>query len=178
MSNSEEWRLRRAALDDVDGVHALASLPAVNRWLFDGAAPARATIAERVASGMASFEVSGVGLWVLVDDARSVGGCVQLSPEAGARSAELSYLLAPSLWGRGLATRMAWTAMAQAFCQPGIDTVFAGVDRPNTASLMVLRRLGMRYRRAVRYPLGPGDEYERGRGDPLPEPCPEPLPLL
>jgi RimJ/RimL family protein N-acetyltransferase len=36
---------------------------------------------------------------------------------------------------------------------------------PNTASLAVMRRLGMRFHRSVKYPLGPGTEYILHRDD-------------
>ena len=34
----DNWRLRLATLDDIDGLHSLASIPLVYRYLFDGAA--------------------------------------------------------------------------------------------------------------------------------------------
>jgi hypothetical protein len=48
----DRWRLRGAGPDDVDGLHALACLPPVYRYLFDGVAPARAFIAQRVAQSI------------------------------------------------------------------------------------------------------------------------------
>ena len=100
------------------------------------------------------------------------GGCVQIEPNQLSRSAELLYLLDPAYWGQGLATRMAWTAITQAFRTPHIDCVFAGADCPNEASIAVMRRLGMTFRRGVRYPLGPGVEYAIYRDDPRPSNAP------
>lgn len=53
-----------------------------------------------------------------------------------------------------------------------IDSVIAGADLPNTASLTVMRRLGMHFYKNVRYPLGAGVEYVIRRDDigPLPKP--------
>jgi hypothetical protein len=45
-------------------------------------------------------------------------------------------------------------------------------DRANGASLAVMRRLGMRFYRDVRYPLGKGFQYTLARGDPGPKPQP------
>ena len=89
---------------------------------------------------------------------------------------ELDYLLHPDVWGRGLATRMGWTVLERAFGDRELESVVAGTDAPNRASVAVLRRLGMRFGRGVRYPLGPGVEYVRRRGDPPPDPRPEPIP--
>jgi hypothetical protein len=60
---------------------------------------------------------------------------------------------------------------------PAISTVFAGADGPNRASQSVMRRLAMRFRRAVEYPLGPGVEYVLQRDDPRPAPA-LPMPMV
>jgi [ribosomal protein S5]-alanine N-acetyltransferase len=172
----ESWRLRPVALGDIDGLHALASQPSVYRYLFDGAAPDRATIANGVAKAMADAARTGLGLWVLEDPRVRYAGGVLLRPDLAARSAELTYFLKPALWGRGLATRIAWTAIGKAFQAP-IDVVQAGADAANTASLNVMRRLGMRFVRDVSYPLGPGALYALARGDPGPEVPPAALPV-
>jgi RimJ/RimL family protein N-acetyltransferase len=67
---------------------------------------------------------------------------------------------------------MAWTAITLAFFSLQIDSVTAGTDLPNTASLAVMRRLGMRFHKDVQYPLGAGVEYVIHQDDvgPLPKP--------
>jgi|SRR5580693_1701783 RimJ/RimL family protein N-acetyltransferase len=79
--------------------------------------------------------------------------------------------------GQGLALRMAWTVITHAFLSSQIDSVIAGTDLPNTASLAVMRRLGMRFHKDVHYPLGAGVEYVLLRDDvgPLPKPALIPL---
>src|SRR5258707_14699806 len=78
----------------------------------------------------------------------------------------------PRYWGQGLALRMAWTAITHAFLSSQIDSVIAGTNLPNTASLAVMRRLGMRFHKDVRYPLGAGVECVIHQDDvgPLPKP--------
>jgi hypothetical protein len=53
-----------------------------------------------------------------------------------------------------------------------IDSVIAWTDLPNTASLAVMRRLGMRFHKNVQYPLGAGVEYVLHRDDAAPLPAP------
>jgi RimJ/RimL family protein N-acetyltransferase len=67
---------------------------------------------------------------------------------------------------------MAWTAINRAFLSLQIDSVIAGTDLPNTPSIAVMRRLGMRFHKDVQYPLGAGVEYVLHRDDkgPLPKP--------
>ena len=166
------WRLRRAAENDLDGLHAVACQPLVYRYLFDGAPPDKELLLGKIQKGMVDDDRVGVGLHIL--EARDVrfGGCVQLEPDQPSRSAELSYLLDPAYWGQGLATRMAWTAIILAFRTPHFDCVFAGADCPNQASIAVMHRLGMSYRGEVQYPLGPGVEYVIYRDDPTPSNVP------
>jgi RimJ/RimL family protein N-acetyltransferase len=72
---------------------------------------------------------------------------------------------------------MAWRAITYAFSSLQIDSVIAGTDLPNTASLAVMRRLGMRFHKDVQYPLGAGVEYVLHRDDlgTLPKPVLIPL---
>jgi RimJ/RimL family protein N-acetyltransferase len=71
---------------------------------------------------------------------------------------------------------MAWTAITYAFLSSQIDSVIAGTDLPNTASLAVMRRLGMRFHKYVHYPLGAGVEYVIKRDDIGPRPKPDLIP--
>jgi len=169
--DADRWRLRLASLGDVDGVHDLATEPLVYRYLFDATPPTRDSIGQGIARARRDAVQTGLGLWILTCPAVPYGGCVQLRPDREAKSAELIYLLHPAQWGRGLATRMAWTAISKAFAQE-IDLIVAGTDCPNTASLAVMQRLGMRRHRDVRYPLGHGVEFVLTRADPGPRPPP------
>jgi [ribosomal protein S5]-alanine N-acetyltransferase len=166
------WRLRAASLNDIGGLHALAAIPLVYRYLFDGVPPDKEFIARAVAQSVANAGERGLGMWFLEDVSTRYAGCVELRPYPSPRSAELIYLLDPRYWGQGLALRMAWTAITYAFLSLQIDSVIAGTDLPNTASLAVMRRLGMRFHKDVRFPLGAGVEYVLHRDDlgPLPKP--------
>jgi ribosomal-protein-alanine N-acetyltransferase len=171
IQTQDSWRMRRAALDDVDGLHALAANPLVYRYLFDGVPPDKEFIARRAAESVTNAGATGLSTWFLENDSSRYAGCVELRSHSSLRSAEITYLLDPRFWGRGLALRMAWTAITHAFSSSQIDTIIAGGDLPNAASLAVMRRLGMRFHKDVHYPLGAGAEYvlRRGDGGPLPK---------
>jgi [ribosomal protein S5]-alanine N-acetyltransferase len=168
----DSWRLRPADLNDIDGLHALEASPLVYRYLFDGVPPNKEFIARAVAQSVTNSGETGLGMWFLEDVSTRYAGCVELRPYPFPRSAELIYLLDPRYWGQGLALRMAWTAITHAFLSSQIEFVIAGADLPNTASLAVMRRLGMRFHKDVQYPLGAGVEYVIHRDDvgPLPKP--------
>jgi ribosomal-protein-alanine N-acetyltransferase len=173
----DRWCLRPADLNDIDGYHALAANPLVYQYLFDGVQPDKEYITRLVAQSVTNARETGLGMWFLENASTRYAGCVELRPYPSFRSAELIYLLDPSYWGQGLALRMAWTATTYAFLSLQIDSVIAGTDLPNTVSLAVMRRLGMRFHKGVRYPLGAGVEYVLHRDDlgSLPKPVLIPL---
>jgi RimJ/RimL family protein N-acetyltransferase len=136
--------------------------------LFDGIAPNRAAIAEIIANSLKDAEQPGLGIWLLHRSGIDCAGCALLRPQPSTGLVELVYLLHPAHWRQGLATRMAWTTMSVAF--QTIPVIVAGADGANTASIGVMRRLGMRFNRKVQYPLGTGVEYFRRHDDPAPDP--------
>jgi ribosomal-protein-alanine N-acetyltransferase len=178
MAHRPTWYLRRTAAADAERLYALLCLPEVYRYLTDGAAPSRARVEQWIARTQPEVVVDGMGLWLLEDQERHLAGGVSLEQYRQPRSAELIYLLHPQFWGQGLATRMSWTVMQQAFAAGHVEQIVAGADLPNTASVAVMRRLGMQWRRAVQYPLGPGVEYVARHDDPAPKWVPMTIPFI
>jgi hypothetical protein len=88
-------RLRSAGPDGVDSLYALACRPPVFRYLFDGAAPARAFMGLRIAQSVGRPAVSGLGMCILEVQAGAYAGRVELRPYAAPGSAELTCLF----WG-------------------------------------------------------------------------------
>lgn len=166
--------LRRGVPADIGALHALACEPAVYRYLADNRPPERAVV-EPWLDVPPEDRAAGLGTWLLLGPEGALDGAVLLLRDAAPRTAELVYLLHPRAWGRGLATRMAWTVMARAFERGQVDAVIAGADVPNVASIAVMQRLGMRFLREVAYPLGAGVQYRRATDDPPPTPVPAAL---
>ncbi len=167
--------LRPVRAGDLQRLHELMSMPEVYRYLADDEVPPVSVIKEWIDGSLADFAASDLGLWLLEDGGPRPLGCVLLQVDGASRRAELTYALDPRGWGRGLATRMAWFAIERALEGDHVDEIWAGADEPNTASIAVMRRLGMRFLRSVEYPKHPGVEYGFRSGDPAPEPRPEPL---
>ena len=168
LAPTPNWILRPVADEDTDRLYALMCIPEVYRYLADGVVPPRAVLEYWVARNHTDFAAHNIGLWVLEDDHAVLAGCVRLESQVGARSAELTYVLHPQCWGLGLATRMSWTVIQHALQSGDVDQIVAGADQPNTASIAVMRRLGMTFLRFVQYPAGPGVEYVFRRDDPPP----------
>lgn len=172
-----DYRLRRMRSDDVVAFQALLAVPEVKHFLTDGETRSLDDVRRFLARSDADFAAADVGAWLLEDEARALKGCVWLQLDTTGRAAELSYLLAPDSWGRGIATRMAATAIREAFRSGRIERVFAGADLPNSRSFAVMHRLGMRYARDVVYTVHPGKEYEIGPAEAAAAQWPDPLPI-
>lgn len=176
MACEQDWHLRRVGDSDTNVLYDMMCIPEVYRYLADNAVPPRSVLEHWIARSHQDFTDSGIGLWVLETGEGQLAGCVRLEANPANRSAELTYMLHPQFWGMGLATRMSWSVMQLAFSCSTIDHIIAGTDEPNTASLAVMKRLGMTFLRNVQYPAGPGVEYLFRRTDPAPSPLPEVIP--
>lgn len=158
VSDSAKY-LRVVDPEDEAEVHRLFCVPAVYEYLADGVEPPPSVASSWIAAAPADLDQYGGGLWVLVcRREQRILGLVRLAADSNGEL-ELTYILHPSAWGKGYATRMAHTAMNHAFESGLTSMIWAGADVPNTASIAVMKRLGMRFRREVEYPAGAGVEY-------------------
>lgn len=142
-------------------MHTLFCMPEVYEYLADGESPPPQVALEWIESGLRDLASARGGLWMLRPEssADELVGLVRLE-DCGSAQAELTYLLHPSIWGSGFATRIAHTAMLECFKEGKTDSIWAGADEPNKGSIAVMQRLGMTFKRRVVYPSGPGVEYE------------------
>ncbi|MBY4833409.1 GNAT family N-acetyltransferase [Burkholderia dolosa] len=153
--------LRQLERADVDAWYAYLSNPDVVRhtsWnlgsrddllpLFDGIESAHPDSIRRLA---------------IVDDASAalIGTIGFHTVSAANRSAEIAYDVAPSHWGRGIASATCAAVVAWAFAEWGLVRVQGVVLTANAGSARVLQKCGFRYEgllRAYRMVRGtPGD---------------------
>jgi len=140
--------LQPLRLDDLDSIHALWTNPGVRRFLFDDQIISREQAADEINDSIARFEAHGCGLW---------GARLRQQPEligfCGYRffheppQLQLLYGFHPVNWSKGFATEAARAMIRFGFEQAGLDFVIASADAPNSASLAVMERAGMRFDR-------------------------------
>lgn len=163
--NRKAKYLRGIGSGDEAEVHRLLCIPEVYEYLADGAEPPPSVTADWISSAASASLEFGGGIWALTfAHDRGIFGVVRLAGD-GKDELELTYLLHPDLWGLGYATRMAHTVMNHAFGIGRVSAIWAGADVPNAASIAVMERLGMRFRRKVEYPVGEGVEYAMEASD-------------
>ncbi|TES75359.1 N-acetyltransferase [Burkholderia cepacia] len=153
--------LRQLERADLDAWYAYLSMPDVFRhtsWNLrspDHLLPLFDTIE--------STDPDSIRRLVVIDDASgALAGTIGLHTVSTAnRSAEIAYDLAPSHWGRGVASALCAAVTAWAFADGGFMRVQGVVLTSNAGSARVLQKCGYRYEgllRAYRMVRGtPGD---------------------
>jgi RimJ/RimL family protein N-acetyltransferase len=150
------------------------ALPDVRRFLFDGAALSAAEVSETIEESARDFAAGGYGIWLIREHGRAdvagpelasrelagpeLAGTVGLRP-LDDTGLEIFYSLAPGSWGRGYATEAARAVLGHALGTLGLPEVLAEVDEGNTASVAVVKRLGMVPYAVVPGELGPMTRY-------------------
>ena len=171
---TERLILRPVTADDHALLLAHWGTPGVRRFLFDGAMLSAAEITEAIEDSTRDFGRAGYGLWLVYenDSPDPVGtdligtdliGTVGLRP-LEALGLEIFYSLAPGSWGRGYATEAARAVLDHALGPLGLPEVLAEVDEGNTASIAVIKRLGMTAFGVAPGELGPMIRYRKTAG--------------
>jgi RimJ/RimL family protein N-acetyltransferase len=164
--STERLVLRPVTADDHAALLAHWTQPDVRRFLFDGAAPSAAEVAETIGESTGDFAARGFGVWLIELDtagrldstAAGLVGTAGLRPLGGS-GLEIFYSLAPGAWGHGYATEAARAVVEYGLGPLGLPEVLAEVDEGNAASVAVVKRLAMTPYAVVPGLLGPMTRY-------------------
>jgi RimJ/RimL family protein N-acetyltransferase len=110
----------------------------------------------------------GFCLWKLLprEGGGLVGFCgLQPLPETEPEQIEIGWWLARAFWGRGLATEAARMALRDGFERVGLRRIVAIAQPANTASIGIMRKLGMRFERLAESRGAEVALYARSAGD-------------
>jgi ribosomal-protein-alanine N-acetyltransferase len=147
---TDRLRLRPWTTADRTTLHRMWTDPDVRRFLWDDQIIGRQRADSTVALGLDAAREPGLGFWIIEPREREAAiGFVGLwrRGEPGMDDPELLYGLLPAWWGRGFATEAAARVLQYAREVGGFARVIAATDPPNTASIRVMERIGMRYQR-------------------------------
>jgi len=166
---TERLALRPVTAADHLALLAHWTLPDVRRFLFDGEALSAAEVSQTIEESVSDLAAGGYGVWLIREHDRAVPagtdlvgtdlvGTVGLRP-LDDDGLEIFYSLAPGSWGRGYATEAARAVVGHALGTLGLAEVLAEIDEGNTASVAVVKRLGMVPFAVVPGELGPMTRY-------------------
>jgi [ribosomal protein S5]-alanine N-acetyltransferase len=143
---TERLLLRPLSADEADSLHRISNETNVRLCLWDDEPISEATIKSLIAQSDRMFPKEKIGLFGVRmrgrEDLLGFCGFVRL---VGMEESELWYELTQKVWGRGIATEVAWACVRYAFEEVGMERVIAGADAPNSTSLRVIEKLGMKY---------------------------------
>ena len=88
---------------------------------------------------------------VLLTAEPAVAGSLQATVDLNERQASVAYLLAPKLWGQGIAREALVPLLAWLRSRDDVSEVIAVIDSRNVRSLHLVRRLGFELVRTVRH---------------------------
>jgi RimJ/RimL family protein N-acetyltransferase len=121
------------------------------RYIGDGTPWSEERSRQFVERQIALFDERGFCLWKLVprlhNEARGPIGFCGLQPLRETEEIEIGWWLARAWWGRGLATEAARAALRDGFERVGFERIVAIAQPANTASIGIMRKLGMRFER-------------------------------
>jgi [ribosomal protein S5]-alanine N-acetyltransferase len=131
--------------DDLPALHAHWTEPAVRRFLWDGQVVSRDQVEAAIETSQELFREYGAGLWaVRLEGTEDLIGCGGFWYFHDPPELELLLSLSSACWHRGLAQETARALLAYVFDGLGWPVVQASADAPNTASLRLMHRLGMK----------------------------------
>jgi [ribosomal protein S5]-alanine N-acetyltransferase len=146
----ETDRLRFATWrkEDWKEFQKIATDPMVVRYLGTGEPWPDERVQEFVSRQCENWERHRICLWKLLpkDSETLIGICgLQHLPEGP--GVEIGWWLAPSHWGKGLATEAARQALAYGFEVSNLERIVAIAQAANRDSLRVMEKIGMRFER-------------------------------
>ncbi len=139
-------QLRPSTTTDIDALHRLWTDAGVRKYLWDDEIITREVTAEVVASSLADFAEHGFGHWVITwKDQTELIGWGGLRHFGEPPEVEVLYGFFPGFWGQGLAVEATRAMLHYGFTELGLERIYAGTDPPNTPSVRVMEKAGMRF---------------------------------
>jgi ribosomal-protein-alanine N-acetyltransferase len=147
--------LRPLCETDLDDLCAMYADPEVMRYLGDGLPRTREQTSERLQRALAHWQKYGFGIWAVCDkrDGRCLGRCGYGNLHDHPFM-ELAYSLHRFAWGQGYCTEAARVAVRHAFETTKLPRLIAVARRQNSASISVMRKLGMMFEKTITFEGG------------------------
>lgn len=157
MVETQRLRLRTWRDEDLDLLLEMQGDPQTMRYMADGHCPDRGECAEAIEQIESHRCEHGFGIWAA--EMRATGelvGWVGLTtpgwlPEV-MPAVEVGYLFGRAHWGQGLATEAAHRSLRFGFEELGFTSIIGIHQKANTASGVVMEKLGMRKVMETRHP--------------------------
>ncbi|MCA1992155.1 MAG: GNAT family N-acetyltransferase [Coleofasciculus sp. S288] len=145
-------QLRQFTFDDVDDLYCIYSHPDLIKYLSNDKPFQKEHTRAAINSLVKNWQQYRFGIWAVVykKHEKLIGHCGLRFLE-NTREIQLSYLLLPSYWGKGLGTEAASSVLSYAFEVVCLDRIVAIAKPENMASRRVMEKVGMKYQEDAYY---------------------------
>lgn len=143
VANTARLELRQFHHTDAQGLYSMNSDPEVMRFTGDPPFPSVSS-ARQFLAAYDHYQQHGFGRWSVYrkTDAAYLGFCgLRFCTETG--EVDVGYRLLKQEWGKGYATEAAEASLKLGFEAFGLHQIIGRAQVANTASVMVLKKLGM-----------------------------------
>jgi [ribosomal protein S5]-alanine N-acetyltransferase len=155
---TQRLALREMTPSDAPFIVELLTDPAFLANIGDRGVRDLDTAAAYIARWRDTYARDGFGLWVVeLRDSREPIGMCGLVKRDTLPGPDIGYALLPRYWSRGYAVEACTAVRDYAVQRLGLDELLAIVSPGNAASVKVLERIGLQFRRNVQ--LGGDSEY-------------------
>jgi [ribosomal protein S5]-alanine N-acetyltransferase len=141
--------LREFQREDYRELASILAKTNVMRFSLNGCLTVSQT-QEKIAGFIDSYSRYGFGKWavILKEDKQLIGYCgIAVEEIDEKKETELGYRLNDKYWGKGLATEAAKATLQYGFKELKLPYILAIVESANKASIRVLKKLGMAYKK-------------------------------
>ncbi|WP_323702976.1 GNAT family protein [Mammaliicoccus sp. Dog046] len=143
-----DYYLRDLKQSDIDDIHAFNAKPEVSQYQVWE--PQTYEETEAFVNMLLNRDENWMYNVIVDADKDKVIGAVQLVSDTKNQSAELGYIVHPDYWGNGIATDIGRTIIKYGFKVLKLNRIWASTDIRNTASEIVLQKLGMKHEAILR----------------------------
>ena len=145
---TERTRLGPWNVEDWRAFHLISTDPEVMRFITGGTPWSESQTQEFVSRQIRHFAERGYCLWKFsLKSGGEMAGFCGIQPLDATKEIEIGWWLARSHWRQGIATEAAREVLRDAFTRIGLERVVAITLEENTASVAVMKKLGMTYER-------------------------------
>ena len=145
---SDPLFLRPLLESDLKEIHSIWTDAHVRKYLFDDVIIAIDKTSEEISNSISLFEKNGYGLWAaFLQDSPKMIGFTGFRNFHEPPELQLIYGLLPEYSGKGYATLLAKIMIRFGFEELRFDKIVACADAPNAASIRVMEKARMRFKK-------------------------------
>jgi [ribosomal protein S5]-alanine N-acetyltransferase len=156
---TERLRAERLTADHFDDLVRMHLNPPEMKWI--GGVRDEAKTRAYLEKNLDHWHKHGFGIWMLRDASNALigRGLLRTLPLDGVDEIELGYGLAPSHWGRGLATELTKKLIELGYRELAAPSIVALTHQDNLGSRRVLEKCGLHHQRDLAFEGAPYTLY-------------------